>query len=113
MAFPADRRRLRGALGGLAARLQATPVFPPVADYPAVVGGLLERLRTTGLYGALLDPHRDGFERLREACPWDDVEPWSPATTTRIPATSCSTGNGYGDRLGDGVRNDSAVDLAS
>jgi hypothetical protein len=56
----------------LAARLQATPVFPPVADYPAIVGGLLERLRGTGLYGSLLDPHRDGFERLREAYPWDE-----------------------------------------
>ena len=27
---------------------------------------LAERLRATGLYGSLLDPHRDGFERLRD-----------------------------------------------
>ena len=70
--FPGGSAALARALGALAARLQATPVFPPVADYPAIVGGLLERLRGTGLYGSLLDPHRDGFERLREAYPWDE-----------------------------------------
>ncbi|HSH99618.1 MAG TPA: phosphotransferase [Reyranella sp.] len=70
--FPGGSEALARALGALAARLQATPVFPPVADYPAIVGGLLERLRGTGLFGSLLDPHRDGFERLREAYPWDD-----------------------------------------
>jgi len=70
--FPGGSEALARALGALAARLQATPVFPPVADYPTIVGGLLERLRRTGLYGSLLDPHRDGFERLREAYPWDE-----------------------------------------
>ena len=70
--FPGGPEALARALGVLAARLQATPLFPPVADYPAIVGGLLERLRATGLYGSLLGPHRDGFERLREAYPWDE-----------------------------------------
>jgi aminoglycoside phosphotransferase (APT) family kinase protein len=70
--FPGGSQALARALGALAARLQATPLFPPVADYRAIVGGLLERLRATGLYGSLLDPHRDGFERLREAYPWDE-----------------------------------------
>jgi hypothetical protein len=70
--FPGGPEALARALGALAGRLQATPVFPPVADYPAIIGGLLERLRATGLYGSLLHPHRDGFERLREAYPWDN-----------------------------------------
>jgi aminoglycoside phosphotransferase (APT) family kinase protein len=69
--FPGGPEALARALGALAAQLQATPVFPPVADYPAIVGGLLERLCATGLYGSLLDPHRDGFQRLRETYPWD------------------------------------------
>jgi aminoglycoside phosphotransferase (APT) family kinase protein len=70
--FPGGSEALARSLGALAAQLQATPVFPPVADYPTIVGGLLDRLRATGLYGSRLDPHRDGFDRLREAYPWDD-----------------------------------------
>lgn len=59
-------------LGDLAARLQATPAFPPVASYLAVLEGLLGRLVSSGLFTAgLLDPHREGFERIREAYPWD------------------------------------------
>ncbi len=69
--FPGGAKALARALGTLAARLQATPVFPAVADYPSIVGGLLDRLQAAGLYGALLDPYRDGFERLRAAYPWD------------------------------------------
>ena len=69
--FPGGAAALSRALGALAARLQATPAFPTVADYPSIVGGLLERLCGTGLYGSLLDPHRDRFKRLREAYPWD------------------------------------------
>ncbi len=72
-AFPGGADALARALGSLAARLQATPAFPMVADYPSVVGGLLDRLEQTRLYGALLAPHRDGFERLRAAYPWDDA----------------------------------------
>lgn len=71
--FPGGAAALARALGVLAARLQATPVFPAVADYPSIVGGLLDRLQKTGLYGDLLAPHRDGFERLREAYPWDEA----------------------------------------
>jgi aminoglycoside phosphotransferase (APT) family kinase protein len=70
-AFPGGPQALARALGTLAARLQAVPVFPAVADYPSIVGGLLDRLQQRGLYGALLAPHRDGLERLRAAYPWD------------------------------------------
>lgn len=69
--FPGGAKALAHALGNLAARLQATAVFPAVADYPSIVGGLFDRLQATGLYGVLLDPHRDGFERLCAAYPWD------------------------------------------
>lgn len=71
-AFPGGPQALARALGTLVARLQATPVFPAVADYPSIIADLLDRLQRTRLYGALLDPHRDGFERLREAYPWDE-----------------------------------------
>jgi len=71
--FPGGPEALARALGTLAARLQATPVFPAVADYPSVIAGLLDQLQRTRLYGGLLDPHRDGFERLRAAYPWDEA----------------------------------------
>jgi aminoglycoside phosphotransferase (APT) family kinase protein len=60
--------------GALVARLQAVPAFPPVLDYPTVVGRLVTRLLGSGLYvPGLLDPHREGFERIREAYPWDSA----------------------------------------
>jgi len=60
--------------GTLVARLQAVPAFPPVLDYPTVVGRLLTRLLGSGLYvPGLLDPHREGFERILEAYPWDSA----------------------------------------
>jgi aminoglycoside phosphotransferase (APT) family kinase protein len=71
-AFPGGPEALARALGSLAARLQATPVFPAVDDYPSILGVLLDRLQQAPLYGALLDPHRDAFERLRAAYPWDE-----------------------------------------
>lgn len=72
--FPGGPESLARSLGSLAGRLQTTPVFPAVADYPSIIGDLLDRLQKTGLYGALLDPHRDGFERLRAAYPWDEAQ---------------------------------------
>ena len=57
-------------LGNLVARLQAIPAFPPVMDYPTMVGRLLGLLLGSGLFApGLLDPHREGFERIREAYP--------------------------------------------
>jgi hypothetical protein len=41
-AIPADRRE--------AARVQALPPFPPLADYFAVIAGMLEFLRGSGLF---------------------------------------------------------------
>jgi aminoglycoside phosphotransferase (APT) family kinase protein len=59
-------------LGNLVARLQAVPAFPPVIDYPTIVGKLVDLLLGSGLFApGLLDPHREGFERIREAYPWN------------------------------------------
>lgn len=61
-------------LGNLVARLQAIPAFPPVTDYPTMVGGLFERLLGADLFApGLLDPHGEGFERIREAYPSDSA----------------------------------------
>lgn len=66
---PADLVR---ELGSLVGRLQAIPAFPPVADYPTVIGKLLGLLLASDLFTpGLLDPHREGFERIREAYPWN------------------------------------------
>lgn len=59
-------------LGALARRLQATPVFPHVGDYPVVLGFMLQRMRTGGAFApGLLDAHAEAFGRLREAYSWD------------------------------------------
>jgi hypothetical protein len=64
--------RLVRDLGDLVARLQAIPAFPPVRGYPAVVGQLFDQLLASGMFApGLLDRHRDGLERICQACPWD------------------------------------------
>ncbi|SEO99330.1 Phosphotransferase enzyme family protein [Rhodospirillales bacterium URHD0017] len=63
---------LRRALGALIARLQASPLFPPFLAYPDVVGQLFTSLLDSGMYApGLLEAHRQGFERIREAYSWD------------------------------------------
>jgi aminoglycoside phosphotransferase (APT) family kinase protein len=121
MAFVASRplddfrggpEALARSLGDLAARLQATPVFPAVASYPSIVGGLLDRLQRTALYGALLDPHRDGFERLCAAYPWEES---SLASSHNDPHPGNILFDGERLWLIDwetAYRNDPAVDLA-
>jgi hypothetical protein len=70
--YPGGPRGLARDLGDLAARLQATSAFPPVADYLTVLERLLGRLLGSGLFAAgLLDRHQEGFERIRHAYPWD------------------------------------------
>jgi aminoglycoside phosphotransferase (APT) family kinase protein len=70
--YPSGREGLARDLGDLVARLQATPAFPPVANYLTVLKGLLDRLLGSRLFNVgLLDPHQEGFERIRQAYPWD------------------------------------------
>jgi hypothetical protein len=62
---------LVGALGGLTARLQATPPFAWLVDAGDVVASLLGALRASGLFAdGLLDAHADGLKQIRRACPW-------------------------------------------
>jgi hypothetical protein len=71
--YPGGPEGLARGLGALTARLQTTPVFPPVADYLSVLKALMGRLLGSGLFApSLLDRHQEGFERIRQAYPWDD-----------------------------------------
>lgn len=71
--YPGGAPALARDLGGLVARLQATPTFPPVGSYLTVLEQLLDLLLDSGLFvPGLLDRHREGFQRIREAYPWDD-----------------------------------------
>lgn len=71
--YPGGAPALARDLGGLVARLQATPTFPPVASYLTVLEKLLGLLLDSGLFvPGLLDRHQEGFQRIREAYPWDD-----------------------------------------
>jgi Ser/Thr protein kinase RdoA (MazF antagonist) len=58
-------------LGTLIARLQATPAFSELHEYPAVLARMLGYLRGSGAFAVgLLDPHLEAFERIRAAYPW-------------------------------------------
>jgi aminoglycoside phosphotransferase (APT) family kinase protein len=70
--YPGGAANLVRDLGGLVARLQATPAFPYVADYMVVLDRLLGFVRRSNVFApGLLDRHQEGFERIREAYPWD------------------------------------------
>jgi hypothetical protein len=70
--YPGGTQGVVRDLGRLVARLQAVPAFPPVSDYPSMIGNLLGRLLDSGLFApGLLDRHLKGFERIRAAYPWD------------------------------------------
>jgi hypothetical protein len=72
--YPGGPDVLISELGALARRLQATPVFPHVGDYPVVLGFMLQRMRTSGAFApGLLDAHAEAFARLREAFRWDSA----------------------------------------
>ena len=59
-------------LGGLVARVQATPPFPWLTDSEDLIATVLAALRASGLFApGLLDPHADGLARIRAAYPWD------------------------------------------
>jgi aminoglycoside phosphotransferase (APT) family kinase protein len=68
--FPGGPAALVRAAGELVARLQATPAFPFMADYPHLIERLFAVAKTRFAPG-LLDPHEEGFRRIREAYRWD------------------------------------------
>jgi aminoglycoside phosphotransferase (APT) family kinase protein len=68
--FPGGRVALARAAGQLVARLQATVPFPQFIDYFDALDRMLRYLRSTKLFApGLLDPHAEGFGRIRAALP--------------------------------------------
>jgi hypothetical protein len=84
-AYPGGRRALVETLGGLLARLQATPLFPYFVDYPDIVTRLFNHVRRTGLFApGLLDAHAERLARLAEACDWPSVR-WVSSHNDPVP----------------------------
>ena len=70
--YPGGASALAKDLGRLAARLQRTPAFPPLWDFPKVVDRIFGFVRSSRLFAdGLLDPHAAAFERVRAAYRWD------------------------------------------
>jgi aminoglycoside phosphotransferase (APT) family kinase protein len=66
--YPGGAHALVQALGALLARLQSAPIFPLFVTYPDIVARLFAHVRRTGLFAAaVLDPHVERLERVREA----------------------------------------------
>jgi aminoglycoside phosphotransferase (APT) family kinase protein len=60
------------ALGALIAKVQETPPFPIVGDYPETIGAMLAGLSKSSFFApGQLDPHAEGFARIWAALPWD------------------------------------------
>jgi Ser/Thr protein kinase RdoA (MazF antagonist) len=68
--YPGGPVGLAMALGRFAARLQATAPFPILGDYRDFLDRMLGYLQTISAPG-LLDQHREVFQRIRHAYPWD------------------------------------------
>jgi hypothetical protein len=76
--YPSGRTGLLRDLGTLIARLQSTVIFPPLIDYPTMLDRMLAMLGGSGLFSpGLLDPHFEGFERIRQIYPWSESVPVS------------------------------------
>jgi hypothetical protein len=57
-------------LAALVAKLHATNLFPAVGDYRNLIRRMLAHVQS-GFAAGLLDSHRENFERIVVACPWD------------------------------------------
>jgi len=72
--YPGGPSALARDVGRLALRLQETPVFPRLWDFPRVVERIFGFVRGSRLFASgLLDPHAEGFERVRAAYRWDEA----------------------------------------
>jgi hypothetical protein len=70
--YPGGPAALARALGGLASRLQATPVFPFLYDYRDVVAYLLAGvIRSKRFAPGLLDLHSEVLAEIRDVYPWE------------------------------------------
>ena len=64
--YPGGGSALAKDLGRLAARLQRTPAFPSLWDFPRVVERIFGFVRGSRLFAdGLLDSHAEAFERVR------------------------------------------------
>jgi aminoglycoside phosphotransferase (APT) family kinase protein len=72
--YPGGARALCAHLGELVRRLQESTAFPaPRMNYLDLVGRMLGAVHGSRVFtSGLLDPHLAGFQRIREAYPWDD-----------------------------------------
>jgi hypothetical protein len=52
--YPGGPEELSRALGELAAKLQATPVFPSIGDYPSVIGGMFDEVLASPAFAEAL-----------------------------------------------------------
>jgi hypothetical protein len=69
-AYPGGPEALAGAVGELAARLQAAPLFPHFVDYPDIVARLFAHVVRTALFAeGLLDPYTERLDQI--AARWE------------------------------------------
>jgi Ser/Thr protein kinase RdoA (MazF antagonist) len=69
--YPGGPKELAAALGRLAAQLQQTARFATLYDYPTLLARMVGALSRPDFFAAgLVAPHRELFERIREAYPW-------------------------------------------
>lgn len=60
------------ALGKLTAKLQSTPSFPIMLDYPELIESIMIGLVKSGRFASgQLDRHAEGLALIRAALPWD------------------------------------------
>jgi hypothetical protein len=70
--YPGGPAPLVRDLGSLVARLQMTPVFPAFGDYLVILERMLRFVAGSRLFGpGLLNPHLEGFQRIRDAYAWE------------------------------------------
>jgi hypothetical protein len=60
------------ALGKLTAKLQSSPLFPTMVDYPELIANIMIGLAKSGHFASgQLDRHAEGLALIRAALPWD------------------------------------------
>ena len=71
--YPGGPPALMRGMGELVRRLQTSAEFPPARiGYLELIGRMLAFLRGSRVFAeGLLDRHAEGFERIREAYPWN------------------------------------------
>lgn len=76
--YPGGPPQLAAALGRLATRLQETTCFPALHDYPALLERMLSAMAGPTYFAeGLLAPHRQVFDSIRDAYPWNRSVPVS------------------------------------